>query len=161
MPTLTDYLKRSLTVMVLLGSCAVAPYTLAETPESDPHQAHHAQESMDWPGVYYGFLPCADCKGIKTMLALNKNNTYLLISQYVGKSEREIVEKGRFAPGEKADTLVLTPRNGAEPRHYSVGVDTLVQLDNNGNHIINAVSDRYTLRKNEMAQQAPQSSSHH
>ncbi|MFI3185024.1 MAG: copper resistance protein NlpE [Methylococcaceae bacterium] len=110
----------------------------------------HTEKSLEWPGIYYGFIPCADCKGVKTTLALNKNNTYLLITQYVGRSEREFVEKGKFALGDKSNTIVLTPRNGSTTQQYLVGENSLVQLDNNGNRVSGELANRYILRRSEM-----------
>ncbi|MDP2099209.1 MAG: copper resistance protein NlpE [Methylococcales bacterium] len=122
---------------------------------------HHAQNSLDWPGIYRGFLPCSDCKGVKTTLALNKNNSYLLITQFVGRSEREIVEKGRFTWGDKNDVIVLTPRNSSTVRQYFVGEDMLIQLDSEGSRIAGDVAERYMLRRSDMSKSAaPQHGAH-
>jgi uncharacterized lipoprotein NlpE involved in copper resistance len=119
----------------------------AETIDKD---SHHAQNNLDWPGVYFGFLPCDDCKGVKATLALNKNNSYILITQYVGKSDREIVEKGKFAPGNKSNTLVLTPRKSSTTKQYLVGENQLIQLDDDGNRISGKLADRYILRRKDV-----------
>lgn len=119
---------------------------------ADPHAAHHAQTSIDWPGVYYGFTPCADCKGVKTSLALNGNGSYILMTQNVGKSDREFVEKGKFTWHEDTKTIILTPRNSPNSRHYLVGEDTLTQLDSNGSLITGKNADGYILRRNEQTQ---------
>jgi uncharacterized lipoprotein NlpE involved in copper resistance len=132
----------------------------AETAETQAKDAHHAQNSLDWPGVYYGFTPCDDCKGVKTTLALNKNNSYILITQYVGKSEREIVEKGKFASGDNSDTLILTPRDSATTRQYVVGENTLIQLDNHGNRISGKLADRYILRRTDVTESAKPHAAH-
>jgi copper homeostasis protein (lipoprotein) len=113
-----------------------------------------------WSGVYQGFTPCEDCKGVKTTLALNKNNSYILISQYVGKSEKEIVEKGKFAEGNESNTIVLTPRNSSQVRYYAIGENTLTQLDENGNRVTGKLAERYVLRKNELRQPQNQGSHH-
>ena len=118
------------------------------------------QNSIDWPGVYLGFIPCDDCKGIKTTLALNKNNSYLLITQYVGKSEKEIVEKGKFTWGSQEHTIVLTPRNSSTTRQYLVGENALTQLDDHSNLISGGLANRYILRRNELKQSASSHSSH-
>jgi copper homeostasis protein (lipoprotein) len=128
----------------------------AETAE----ETHHAQNSLDWPGIYYGFLPCEDCKGIKATLALNKNNTYILITQYVGKSEREFVEKGKFTWSNKSDTIVLTPRKSATTQEYFVGENMLIQLDKEGNRISGKLADRYVLRRKDVTSEPPAHSSH-
>lgn len=122
----------------------------AETAETK----HHAQHSGEWPGVYNGFTPCADCNGVKTSLALNTNNTYILITQYIGKSLREFTEKGKFATNEN-NKIVLTSRDGSTTRQYLVGENMLIQLDSNGNRIAGKNADGYILRRNDVTAKAP------
>lgn len=122
----------------------------AETAETIDQSAHHAQNSLDWPGIYYGFLPCDNCKGVKATLALNKNNSYILITQHVGKSEREFVEKGKFTWGDKNNTIVLTPRKSSTTQQYFVGENMLIQLDSNGDRISGELANRYILRRNDV-----------
>jgi uncharacterized lipoprotein NlpE involved in copper resistance len=121
---------------------------------------HHAQASDDWPGLYFGFTPCADCNGVKTTLALNKNKSYILITQYVGKSEREFVERGKFTWTDKSNTILLTPRNGSAPHQYFAGENILIQLDNNGNRFSGEHADRYILRRKDVTNAVSPHSSH-
>lgn len=95
----------------------------------DIGNSHHEQMTKEWSGIYRGFIPCVDCKGVKTTLALNKNNSYVLISEYVGKSAREIVEKGKFEWDSHTNTLTLTAKNTAKIRYYAVEQNGLMQLD--------------------------------
>jgi len=115
----------------------------------------HEHGAQDWPGIYFGSLPCADCVAIKTSLALNKNNSYVLITQYLGKSEREFVEKGKYTAGDKANTLVLTPRNSTNSQQYLVEDNVLIQLDSHGNRVTGKQADRYILRRTDVTQAAP------
>ena len=69
---------------ILISFLFVAIYSacnpvLAETTEG-AKDAHDAHNSLDWPGIYNGFLPCADCIGLKMSLALNKSGSYVLIT---------------------------------------------------------------------------------
>ena len=161
MSTLKQHLKQILTPFLFMGVISVCPPVFAEaTVETGHKDMHHAQNSLDWPGIYRAFLPCADCKGVKATLALNKNNSYLLITQYVGKSEREIVEKGKFTWGDKKDVIVLTPRNGSTTQHYLVGEDMLTQLDNVGNRITGNLAERYIFRRSDMTQKSPSHAPH-
>lgn len=124
----------------------------AESAEPAAHEEHHAQKGVDWPGIYNGFLPCDDCAGVKTSLALNKNGSYVMITQFTGKSPRDYVEKGKFAPGEKENTIVLTPRNkGAEPHIYLVAEDAMITLDKKGNRFSGKDAERYVLRRTDVA----------
>jgi len=157
MQTFRQQLKQILTFFLFIAIFSGYSPVFAETKDKD---AHHAQNSLDWPGIYYGFTPCADCNGVKTTLALNKNNSYILITQYVGKSEREFVEKGKFTADSKSNTIVLTPRNSATTQQYFVGENELIQLDNNGNRISGKLAERYILRRTDIAQSSPSHSSH-
>ena len=101
--------------------------------------------------MYLGFLPCADCKGIKTTLALNKNKSYIIMSQYVGRSEREFVEKGKFEWSEKPNVIVLTPKKGGtEKQYYLVEQDSLTKLDQNGDLIGGQHANRYILHRKDL-----------
>lgn len=132
----------------------------AETAEA-AKDSHNAQHSMDWPGIYNGFTPCEDCIGIKTSLALNQNNSYILITQNVGKSPREFVEKGKFSWAEQANTIILTPKNGSTTRQYLVGEDTLTTLDSNGELFSVKQADRYVLHRKAISEPAADSHSGH
>lgn len=134
----------------------------AETVETKDQDTHHqAQKSLDWPGIYLGFMPCADCIGLKTTLALNKNNSYVLITQYVGRSGREFVEKGTFTWGNNNETIVLKPRNSSTTQQYAVGKNTLIQLDSNGNRVTGKLADRYILRRTDVTGDTPPDHSGH
>lgn len=116
------------------------------------HDEHHAKGSQDWPGIYNGFLPCDDCAGVKTTLALNKNGSYVMITQFTGKSPRDYVEKGKFSQGEKENTILLTPRKKGEDTHlYLVAEDALITLDKNGNRFSGKEAERYVLRRTDVA----------
>jgi copper homeostasis protein (lipoprotein) len=155
--------KPSLILFLFLVAFSSYSNVFAETTETENTDTakaeHHAQNNL-WQGVYQGFLPCDDCKGIKTSLALNKNNTYISITQYVGKSVKEIVEKGKFTSDNQNNTIVLTPRNSTQTRQYSVGENTLTQLDNDGNLITGKSADRYILRKTEITEPQSQTTHH-
>ena len=118
--------------------------------ESDsPAVAPSAQKSLNLSGLYLGFYPCADCKGIRTTLALN--NSYVYISLYVGKSEREIIEKGKFSIAEDGNTLVLTPRKGSTTvQKYFIEDDMLIKLDEDGERITKDGADGYILKRKDV-----------
>ncbi|MBL6985743.1 MAG: copper resistance protein NlpE N-terminal domain-containing protein [Methylobacter sp.] len=158
MRTFRQPFKQLLTFFLLSVIFSGYNPAFAETAETRDSDKHHAQNSADWPGVYYGFIPCNDCKGIKSTLALNNNNSYILITQYVGKSEREIVEKGRFTSGNQVNTIVLTSRKTSTTRQYLIGENRLIQLDDKGNRISGKLADRYILRRKSMTEPAIHSS---
>ena len=123
--------------------------------------AQHTQKALNLSGLYLGFFPCDDCHGIKTTLALNKNNTCVFITQFVGKSEREFVEKGKFAMGENGNTIVLTPKKGSTTtQQYLIDDDMLIKLDENGERITSDGADRYILRRKDVISSEKKHSAH-
>ena len=145
---LQNALKTVFTGCFLTLTLSAQSVVFAQAP-SDAHDAHHEQQTLDWPGIYNGFTPCDDCKGVKTTLALNANNSYILITQYVGKSPRDITEKGKFVFSNQ-NTIILTPRDSEMTRHYFVDENKLVELDKNGVHYSGKDADRYVLRRNDV-----------
>jgi uncharacterized lipoprotein NlpE involved in copper resistance len=146
-------------VMALCTACFfMANPSYAESDDAQHGNMNHAQNNTMWSGIYKGFLPCADCMGIKTSLALNANNSYILITQNTGKSVRDFVEKGKFTWAENANTIVLTSRDGATTHQYLIGDNTLTQLDNSGNKVSGKDAERYILhRKDMVTNEAPSS----
>ncbi len=145
---LKNVLRTVITGCFLTFTLATQSVVFAQE-SSDSHDAHHSQQKLDWPGIYNGFTPCSDCKGVKTTLALNANNSYILITQYIGKSPRDITEKGKFVFTNQ-NTIILTPRDSEMTRHYYVDENKLVELDKNGVHYSGKDADRYILRRNDV-----------
>lgn len=148
-------ITRVLTSSLFMAIFATNIPVFAEGGEANGKGGRHEHGTQDWPGIYFGSLPCADCVAIKTSLALNKNNSYVLITQYLGKSEREFVEKGKYTADDKANTLVLTPRNSTNSQQYLVEDNALIQLDSHGNRVTGKQADRYILRRTDVTQAAP------
>lgn len=139
-----------LTSICLMGLSLTSSAVYAETTAND--HAVHAEKPAAWPGIYYGLLPCSDCYGIKTSLALNaNNNSYIKITQQTGKSQRDYVEKGKFSWGDQNNVITLKPtKGGTQAQQYKVTTNALVQLDANGRTITGKEAERYVLHKTEM-----------
>lgn len=119
--------------------------------ETGVDSSAHTQKTLNLSGLYLGFFPCEDCHGIKTTLALNKSGTYVFITQYMGKSDREFVEKGKYALGDNGDTIVLTPKKGSTTtQQYLIDDDMLIKLDENGERITSDGADRYILKRKDV-----------
>ncbi|SJM92502.1 copper resistance protein NlpE [Crenothrix polyspora] len=114
-----------------------------------PDHAVHAEafdKSQEFHGVFYGYLPCKDCDGIKATLSLKGHNNYLLVTQPAKESSREFYEKGKYTWTENARTLVLTARNQST-RHYRIADEgTLVQLNTDGTTMVGD-EEGHTLRR--------------
>jgi uncharacterized lipoprotein NlpE involved in copper resistance len=117
------------------------------------HAAHlnTPDKSLEFHGVFYGYLPCKDCDGIKATLSLKQNDNYLLVTQPAKESSKEVYEKGKYTWNDDSQTVVLTPRTGTTIRHYRIENEgTLIQLNDDGTRMVNQ-SDRYTLQRSDMA----------
>lgn len=107
-------------------------------------------KSLEFHGVFYGYLPCNDCDGIKATLSLKQNNNYLLVTQPAKDSSREFYEKGKYSWDDKKQVVVLTPRKESTVRQYYIEDEgTLIQLNSDGRRM-KGNSDRYTLRRSDM-----------
>jgi uncharacterized lipoprotein NlpE involved in copper resistance len=108
------------------------------------------EKSLDFHGVFYGYLPCEDCNGIKSTLSLKQKNNYLLVTQPAKESSKESYEKGKYTWNEETHTLALTARNEAGTRQYLIKDEgTLVLLNQDGTEMKGDKSDSYTLRRSD------------
>ena len=103
----------------------------------------NSMTSLDWEGTYEGILPCADCEGIKTVVTINKDNTYVAKETYVGRSETVYESKGSFSWDENGQKIILD--NNRNP--YFVGENILTHLDKNGNMIKGNLAASYILQR--------------
>ena len=120
-------------------------------PQLIDHAAHaNPDKSLEFHGIFYGYLPCNDCNGIKTTLSLKQNNNYLLVTQPARDSSREFYEKGKYSWNEENHTVILTPRQESNPRHYLIKDEgTLIQLNSDGTEMSKELEDSYTLRRSD------------
>ena len=92
------------------------------TRQSGDHSKHMKQvdEKQKFRGVYYGYLPCKDCAGIKMTLSLKNKNNYLLVTQYAQASNREFYEKGKYTWDDKSRIVTLKPRKESSIRKLHI-----------------------------------------
>ena len=126
---------------------------LAKSHQQNTDHAVHVEpieKSQDFHGVFYGFLPCNDCNGIKTTLSLKQKNNYLLVTQPAKESSREFYEKGKYSWNDENHTVVLTPsKGGTSTRHYHIENEgSLIQLNDDGTRMTNE-ADRYVLQRSD------------
>jgi hypothetical protein len=125
---------------------------LSNRQKSD-HAAHltPVDKSLEFHGVFYGYLPCNDCDGIKATLSLKQNNNYLLVTQPARESSKEFYEKGKYSWDDESHIVVLTPRQQSIIRQYRIEDEgTLIQLNSDGSRMTGK-SDRYILRRSDTA----------
>lgn len=125
---------------------------LAKNHQQDMDHSAHAtpDKNLDFHGVFYGYVPCNDCNGIKTTLSLKQNNNYLLVTQPARDSSREFYEKGKYTWNEETNILVLTPRKDEPARQYQIKDEgTIVQMNSDGTPMAEELADSYTLRRSD------------
>jgi len=103
------------------------------------------QKSLDWAGVYTGTIPAADGEGINVRMKLNKDNTYELTYDYIGKPENTFTFNGSFSWNATGDTIHIEIADA--PSYYKVAENKLIQLDMAGKPITGNFADMYVLTK--------------
>lgn len=115
--------------------------------EAEVIDGHNAQNSLDWAGRYIGSLPCADCEAIETTLTLNKDQSYVLTTRYVGKEEEaDLTYSGSFVWDGSLVKLEGIPKN-ARPNIFKVEENRVRQLDMDGQIIVGEIGSSYLLQK--------------
>ncbi len=105
-----------------------------------------SETSVDWPGVYQGLLPCADCAGIELTLILRPDHTYSRVTRMLGDKILTDEDSGTFAWAADGSSVMLNDADGA-PDLYKVGENRIWQLDEQGQVIEGALAENYILTK--------------
>lgn len=126
---------------------------LAKSHQSDTDHSAHTKpidKSLEFHGIFYGYLPCNDCAGIKSTLSLKQNNNYLLVTQPAKDSSREYYEKGKYKWDEENHILVLTSRKDSSVRQFLIKDEgTIVQMNSDGTRMSEELEDDYTLQRSD------------
>lgn len=130
------YILPSQAEMTIESSPSIIPKTIGDT----------SANSLDWNGTYEGITPCASCEGIKTTLTLNQDSSFVMSTQYLGKSEEVLEIKGTFKWNDAGNIISLNGIKDA-PHQFLVGENMLLQLDMEGNRITGDLADKYILTK--------------
>lgn len=109
--------------------------------------AHNSEDSLDWAGVYEGTTPCADCEGIKTVLQLKNDKTYILSQTYLGKpsGENEFTQTGSFAWNKEVNIIRIRTETGGF--QFKVGENQLWMLAAKGKIVEGDLAEKYILKK--------------
>lgn len=133
-------------ISLLFAACGEQQAPNHEPGVESPSPADNSRTSLDWAGTYSGTVPCANCEGIATRININDDGTYMLQTQYIGKSDERFVAEGTFAWQDDGNHIVLQGiKNG--PSIYQVGENHLRQRDLDGKPITGELADRYVLTK--------------
>ena len=135
-------------LFALLAACSPmsepADNSTVQEPPANPDPAHNSRISLDWPGVYTGIIPCADCPGIDTSITLLADGTYQRSVQYLERDERPRFDQGRFVWNDAGGTVILMVDDKPE-QSYKVGENVLFHLDQDGKVITGGLAANYRL----------------
>nr|WP_297306634.1 copper resistance protein NlpE [uncultured Flavobacterium sp.] len=106
---------------------------------------HTSQTAVDWAGIYVGALPCADCEGIQTEIALNDDDTFVVKQTYLGKEGAPVEENGKIM---WHDGTIAHLKGNTIDMKLKVGENQVFVLDQDGKEIEGAMKDLYILKKN-------------
>lgn len=98
----------------------------------------------DFEGTYEGTVPCKDCDGIQTTIVINKNQTYRISSNYLGRN-KTIDDNGRFKLIENASVVHLQGKN--TDLKLKIGENKLFQLDEDGETVQGENAEQYVYYK--------------
>lgn len=129
--------------LMLLAAALVA---CAATPEDAVPVGDTSRNALDWPGVYVGTLPCADCEGIRTRVELRGNGTFTRSLIYLGKDVRPAEDRGTFT-WDSSGSRVMLGADLREAQQYQVGENVLFPLDRDGQRITGDLAAAYRLEK--------------
>lgn len=93
-------------------------------------------------GTFEGTMPAADCEGIKKTLTLNKNNTFDLVEDYIGKEK--FTSKGDYT---LENNLLCTISEQQDTTFYKVDGNKLKMLNKDMQEASGEFADMYTLTK--------------
>lgn len=105
---------------------------------------HNAQNSLDWDGTYEATLPCADCPGIKTVIVLDQDDTFKIISEYQERNTK-IEDAGEIMWHDNGSVVHL---KGKETDiKLKVIENGLIQLNQDGTEITSNLKEHYQYKK--------------
>ncbi len=162
MKVITKKIKQSLTLICLASATVSFNSAIANSDmkamgevqkarEMARHQGKHVRhfkpidEKQKFRGVYYGYLPCAHCAGIKLTLSLKNRSNYLLVTQYAQASIKEYYDKGKYTWDDKTGLVTLVSKKDAKETKLRIKSDSkLIMLNEKGNQM-KGDQDQYKL----------------
>ncbi|MFT4203037.1 MAG: copper resistance protein NlpE [Chitinophagaceae bacterium] len=116
-------------------------------PHNMEPKGHGAQVALDWDGTYEGVLPCADCEGIKTTVVLNKDDSYKINSEYMGKKGAAPSSNSGKLEWDSTGNVIVIAAGSESLTKFQVEEGSLKMLDQDGKEITGDLAEKYILRK--------------
>lgn len=92
---------------------------------------------------YSAVLPCASCEGIKQILTLKDDNTYVLQSIYLGEKDVKFKDSGSYIVEKN---IITTKSKFNEMSYYKIEGVNLRLLDNNKKLTSGSLNDLYIFK---------------
>ena len=88
---------------------------------------------LQLPATFAGVLPCADCAGTESTLALQSDGSYHLRRTYLGKGDAQMAQSGRWTTDQNGKRLALHGSGKSACAYFRVQPDgSLHALDTQG-----------------------------
>lgn len=123
----------------LVAACSATP------PDTIP-VGDNSRNALDWPGVYVGTVPCADCEGIRTRIELGADGSFARSLTYLGRDPQPVTDTGSFE-WDAAGARITLDAGSRDAQQYQVGENILFHLDRSGQRITGDLAAAYRLEK--------------
>ena len=98
-------------------------------------------------GTYEGTLPAADCPGIKTVLTINTDSTYLLKQDYIDKKDGHDEASGIFKVLDGKVLVLVRPSTGEQTFYKVKNANSIIMTDSMGVEPEGETAKLYVLKK--------------
>ena len=98
-------------------------------------------------GTYEGTLPAADCPGIKTVLTINADSTYLLKQDYIDKKDGHDEASGIFKVLDGKVLMLVRPSTGEQTFYKVKDATSIIMTDSMGVEPEGETARLYVLKK--------------
>jgi len=157
-PPLRDLLRLALSLALLAGLAGCTVVSL-ESPNWPPAQPGAGATpavraplppapratTEPWVGHYEGTLPCANCTGVRVLLTLNQDSSYVLSLSYLGSNALPHIMRGQFTWN--ADETRIELDDKGERRRYAVGNREVRLLNRDGSDMLGVLGTPQVLKK--------------
>ena len=129
--------------LVMISACSVGKKQAVTT-----EKISDVTNTTDWPGTYFGVLPCSGCEGIETELTLMKDGHFIMSKQKIGREITSDTVEGIFEWNEARTNIslgILIP--GYSPTLFKVGNNKVIVLNDEGQEMSTEQAKQYTLVK--------------
>lgn len=134
--------------LVIMTSCNSSKKNNTQIEKNEIKTESKVEDSTFF-GVYEGTLPAADCEGIKTMLAIKKDKTYTLKSEYIGEKDATFETCGVYNMIGDSIIELITPSSGEKTFYRILNHKQVMLSDNEGTINQGTLAEHYILNKKE------------